>query len=113
MTSTQGHPGADPAEIYAEAHKAACDAVAACGPENTQALNCGFAWVRICPARGPFVSYLKSRGIGDKHWHSGWWVENPGDFMGQQVDHKLAGARAFAEVLQRHGLNASIGSRMD
>jgi len=104
---------ADPATIYSEALAAAKTAVAACGPEDTRSFNCGFAWVTIRPARGPFVSYCKRNRIGNKHWHSGWWIENPGLFGGQQVDHKLAGARAFADVLSAHGLDASVGSRLD
>lgn len=101
------------AEIYSEAFAAARDAVAACGPEDTRAFNCGFAWVTIRPARGEFVSYCKRNNIGDKGWAGGWWIDNPGRAQVQQVDHKLAGARAFAAVLGKHGLLADVGSRLD
>ena len=33
---------------------------------------CGFAGVVIKPARGKFVSYLKSLGMGYKHYYGGW-----------------------------------------
>ena len=35
---------------------------------------CGFAGVVIKPARGKFVSYLKSIGKGHKHYYGGWYV---------------------------------------
>jgi len=99
--------------IYKEATEAAKTAVEACGPEDTRGLNCGFGWVEIRPARGPFVSFCKRNGIGGKHWHSGWLIDNPGNFRGQQVDHQYAGAKAFAEVLQQHGIQAIACSRLD
>jgi hypothetical protein len=101
------------AAIYSEALRAAKEAVAACGPEDTRSFNCGFGWVTIHPARGPFVTYCKRNGIGDNGWHGGWWIENPGQFMGQQIDHKVAGAKAFAAVLAKYGIEAHVGSRLD
>ena len=72
---------------------------------------CGFAWVNISPARGAFVNYLKSRGVGSKGYYGGYeiWVRE----FGQSVDRKTAFARAFADVLAKYGINASIGSRLD
>lgn len=72
---------------------------------------CGFAWVNISPARGAFVNYLKSREVGSKSYYGGYeiWVHE----FGQSVDRKTAFARAFAEVLNKHGINATIGSRLD
>lgn len=72
---------------------------------------CGFAWVNISPARGAFVNYLKSRQVGSKGYYGGYeiWVRE----FGQSVDRKTAFARAFADVLNKYGINASIGSRLD
>jgi hypothetical protein len=72
---------------------------------------CGFAWVNISPARGAFVTYLKSIGIGSKSYHKGYeiWVSE----FGQSIDRKTAYARAFATVLQSYGIDARIGSRLD
>jgi len=72
---------------------------------------CGFAWVNISPARGAFVNYLKSREVGSKGYYGGYqiWVRE----FGQSVDRKTAFARAFADVLNKYGINASVGSRLD
>jgi hypothetical protein len=72
---------------------------------------CGFAWVDIFPARGSFVTFLKSQGIGDKNYKSGYgiWIKE----FGQSVDRKYAFAQAFAEVLTKYGIRAYAGSRLD
>ncbi len=72
---------------------------------------CGFAWVNIHPARGAFVTYLKSRNVGDKNYNGGYgiWINE----FGQSVDRKYAFAQAFAEVLNKYGINAYGQSRLD
>ena len=72
---------------------------------------CGFAWVNISPARGSFVTFLKSQGIGSKGYYGGYeiWVRE----FGQSVDRKSAFAGAFAQVLGKYGIEASAGSRLD
>lgn len=72
---------------------------------------CGFAWINISPARGAFVTYLKSINAGHKGYYGGYeiWVRE----FGQSVDRKSAFAGAFAEVLRKYGINASAGSRLD
>ncbi len=72
---------------------------------------CGFAWVVIKPARGPFVNYLKKRGVGDKHYEGGWniWISE----YNQSYERKEAHADAMAEIFRKHGLNAYAGSRLD
>lgn len=115
----------DYAAILDEAHAAAREAVAAEGPENTLALNCGFAWVTIS-GNEPLARWCRAarrklgndtyatRGTyGELHWHKGWMWWNPGDFHGQQVTHKEAGARAFRDALAKYGIVATIGSRLD
>ena len=72
---------------------------------------CGFAWVNISPARGAFVNWLKTQGIGSKGYYGGYeiWVRE----FGQSVDRKSAFAQAFVEVLEKYGIEAFAGSRLD
>ena len=72
---------------------------------------CGFAGVVIKPARGKFVSYLKSIGIGHKHYYGGYYV-SVRDF-GQSLTRKEAYADAYAKVLREAGMSCSVDSRMD
>ena len=73
---------------------------------------CGFAWVKIFPARGAFVTYLKKAGIGSTNSYEGGydiWVRG----YGQSVTRKEAYAQAFAAVLKSYGINAYGQSRLD
>ena len=72
---------------------------------------CGFAGVVIKPARGKFVSYLKSLGMGYKHYYGGWYV-SVREF-GQSLTRKEAYAEAFAKVLGEAGMMCYVDSRMD
>ncbi len=72
---------------------------------------CGFAGVVIKPARGKFVSYLKSLGMGYKHYYGGWYV-SVREF-GQSMTRKEAYADAFAKVLTEEGVRCYVDSRMD
>ena len=102
------------AEILSAAKLAAIEATFATIKANPdQWYPCGFAWVTIKPARGPFIAFLKSRGIGDKSYTGGWTIWNPSDHPTQWMDAKFAGAQAFADVLQQHGINAIADQRMD
>ena len=76
-------------------------------------MYCGFAWVHIPDGRSPLVNAMKKLGVGSKHWARGWEVWNPGDHPGQSMEIKEAGARAYAEVLKRHGFDARAYSRAD
>ena len=71
----------------------------------------GFAGVVIKPARGKFVSYLKSLGMGYKHYYGGWYV-SVREF-GQSLTRKEAYAEAFAKVLGEAGMRCYVDSRMD
>lgn len=94
--------------------------------------SCGFAWVRIMPARGPFITWCRrqnaiaNEGVemgrerhpyGERRtWGTGGWqVWNPGGYAGQCLCAKEAGAKAFAETLKRHGIAGDIWdeSRLD
>ena len=72
---------------------------------------CGFAGVVIKPARGKFVSYLKSIGKGHKHYYGGWYV-SVREFN-QSLTRKEAYADAFAKVLGEVGMRCYVDSRMD
>ena len=72
---------------------------------------CGFAGVVIKPARGKFVSYLKSIGMGYKHYYGGWYVSVRA--FGQSLARKEAYADAFAKVLSEVGMRCYVDSRMD
>ena len=72
---------------------------------------CGFAGVVIKPARGKFVSYLKSIGIGNKHYYGGYYV-SVREF-GQSLTRKEAYAEAYAKVLSEEGMRCYVDSRMD
>jgi hypothetical protein len=72
---------------------------------------CGFAWVKVRPAMGPFVRYLKAHGTGHKGYTGGWdvWVSA----FNQSLERKTAYANAYAKVLTEAGLTAYGQSRMD
>ena len=72
---------------------------------------CGFAGVVIKPARGKFVSYLKSIGMGYKHYYGGWYV-SVREFN-QSLTRKEAYANAYAKVLSEAGFKCYVDSRMD
>ena len=72
---------------------------------------CGFAGVVIKPARGKFVSYLKSLGMGHKHYYGGYYV--PVIEFGQSLARKEAYAEAYAKILSEEGMRCYVDSRMD
>ena len=72
---------------------------------------CGFAGVVIKPARGKFVSYLKSIGMGHKHYYGGYYVSVRA--VGQSMTRKEAYAEAFAKVLGESGISCYVDSQMD
>lgn len=74
---------------------------------------CGFAWVNIRPARGPLITMLKKMKIGRTGYSGGWDIWNPSGHSTQCMDAKLEGARAFADVLNRHGYKCIALSRID
>lgn len=81
---------------------------------------CGFAWVTITPNfKGNTKAGKAERKVYAELGFRKDWTEkayefyNPGDFHGQNIDTKEAGANAAAEVLRRYGFNARAGSRLD
>lgn len=92
--------------------------------DHPLAFDCGFAWVTI-GGKDPFVRWCKEQikrvgersreamEYGDKGYPKGWQFWKPGRSSAQSIDIHLAGARAFAEVLNQYGIAASVGSRYD
>ncbi len=74
---------------------------------------CGFAWVTV-PEKASTrlgralkeVGFRKAYGGGLQLW-------NPSHFGCQNVDTLEEGARAYADVLKRYGIQAYAGSRLD
>lgn len=72
---------------------------------------CGFAWVAF-KGNTPWGRWAKKQGVAKPNYPSGLsiWI---GDY-GQSMERKAAYARAFAGVLQQHGIkDAYSSSRMD
>ena len=75
---------------------------------------CGFAWVKIRPARGRLVSALKEQQIGrTNEFEGGYDVWNPSNNSTQAMYAKEAGALAFAKVLREDGIKCSTHTRVD
>ena len=101
-----------PAEILAEARAAGNRAVAG----KADGYPCGFAWLNIKPARGPFVKMLKEMGIGRPDSYYGGYSLSSYDccnFNGQNMDVKDDGVSAFREVLRQNGITANVHTRID
>jgi hypothetical protein len=73
---------------------------------------CGFAWVKITPARGKFVKWLKDNRIGRSNSYEGGYDISISDYN-QSLQKKEAYANAFAKVLVDKGIKAYANSRMD
>ena len=78
---------------------------------------CGFASVVIKPARGSFVTLLKSRGVGRKSYYGGWdvasWEFAPSIRRDQSYERACAAANAAAIVLRNYGISAGVDARID
>lgn len=96
------------------------------GMHEGRGLDCGFAW---CVAYDPtFQAWCRKRArengskaappsvhyYGSKHYATGWCFWNPGNYPGQSIGVKEAGARAFRDALV-HALQIRVemGSRLD
>lgn len=83
---------------------------------------CGFAWVQFKANTTPnrkFLAGLKKAGLAGDKATAKWGKSYQGGYQywvsvgGQSMQKKEAFARAFAEILQKHGLTVYAGSRMD
>lgn len=75
---------------------------------------CGFSWCHIDGVKGnsKLGRKLKAAGVRQDYTRS-FQVWNPGDYGGQNIEIKEAGAQAYAKVLKSYGFTAYAGSRMD
>lgn len=81
---------------------------------------CGFAWVRIKPARGPLIKYLKKIDFGNKSFSEpGWYISFydicPKRSHSQSIARKEAACRAFVAKMQEFmpDLTIFMESRLD
>ena len=76
---------------------------------------CGFAWVDIygIRANSKLGKQLESFGIKKDSYKKAFSIWDPSGLNVQNIDIKEAGARAFANVLSKHGFRAYDGSRLD
>ena len=105
--------------IWQEAVLACRSAVKEFTDKHGEPMYCGFASVKIRPARGAFVKFLKAHGIGDNAWNGGWSISYYSMMQDQPYSHtqsmdiKEHGCQAFAEVLEKYGMRAHMESRAD
>lgn len=71
---------------------------------------CGFAWIKF-KGNTAWARWAKKQDLASKAYPTGMmiWVSQ----YGQSLELKEKYARAFAEVLRQHGIQAYMGSRMD
>lgn len=76
---------------------------------------CGFAWVRIKPARGAFIKFLKDNEIGVTSCMGGYMISMSLFTHSQSFERKEAAARAAVSVLKKYQVADKIWveSRLD
>jgi len=110
----------DPTYIWHTAKDAAVKAVDEYMKDKEEPMYCGFANVKVRPAKGKFVNFLKRQGIGDIAYKGGWRISyydimpksHPWR-MTQSMSIKEIGCDAFAEALESFGLDCISESRAD
>ena len=111
-------------DIHTEATQAAKNAVAEFlndwnsktgGNQYGEPMYCGFAWVDVAVTRtnSKEAKALDSVGFRKSYRPKTMTLWDPANHHGQSMDCKEVGARAYAEVLQKHGFKAYMGSRAD
>lgn len=109
-----------PSVLWTEACIAAKKAVEDYVQNYGEPMYCGFANVKIKPARGKFVSLLKKCGVGMAGWNGGYSVSYY-DIMDdhqysftQSMDLKEIACEAFAKHLIANGMSGiTVESRAD
>ena len=111
-------------DIHTEATQAAKNAVAdfltdwnakTGGNQYGEPMYCGFAWVDVEVTRtnSKEAKALESVGFRSSYRPKTMQLWDPAQHAGQSMDCKEVGARAYAEVLRKHGFEAYMGSRAD
>lgn len=72
---------------------------------------CGFAWVKIRNGTCAFAKWARKNKGSRRGYYGGEEINVP--YFNQSMEMKLAYAGAFAEVLNKHGIEAWGDSRMD
>ena len=85
------------------------------GNEYGEPMYCGFAWVDVFVSRtnSKEAKSLESVGFRKSYRPKMMTLWNPADYHGQSMDVKEVGAQAYADVLEKHGFRAYMGSRAD
>ena len=112
--------GVEPGVMFHNARTRAIEAVDAFVAKHGEPMYCGFANVSIHPARGRFVQFCKSNGIGDSGWKGGYRISYYDIMpkwhqyrMTQSMDIKEIACDAFANALKQYGLTVYSESRAD
>lgn len=104
----------DIAAIHQEATQAAQKAAADMKAQRGDGFPCGFAWVVVHGVKLNTRLGKEMKRVGfSKNYGGGIQLWNPSRNMAQNVDILMAGARAYAEVLKRNGIDAYADSRWD
>lgn len=85
------------------------------GNDYGEPMYCGFAWVDVPVTRtnSREAKALEEVGFQRDYRPRNMKLWDPAEHRGQSMDVKEAGARAYAKVLQDHGIPAHMGSRAD
>ena len=112
--------GIHPYDMWKDAKMAWLKAVDEFVEKHGEPMYCGFANVAIHPARGRLVKYLKEVNVGSSGYRGGWRISYydmmpKGHRYGhtQSMDIKEEGCTAFAEALEKYGIEAHMESRAD
>ena len=84
------------------------------GNQYGEPMYCGFAWVNIYGIKGntKLGKRVKAAGL-TQDYTKAYSIWNPGQYHGQSMDVKEAGARAAALVFTQYGFTAYAGGRAD
>ena len=101
--------------IHQEATQAAKNAAQEFLLKHGDTPYCGFAWVEAQVGRtnSKIAKELKSIGFSNSWLPKRVYLWNPAEAATQSMDVLEAGARAYAEVLRKHGIEAYMHSRPD
>jgi hypothetical protein len=101
-------------DIHVEATQAARQAESDFISKHGEPWYCGFAWVDVYGVRSNSKLGKALQSIGfRKSYTKSLQLWNPGGSMTQSMDIKETGARAYADVLRKYGIQAYMGSRAD
>ena len=108
--------------IWKRARLAGSDAVMEYVEKNGEPMYCGFANIKIRPARGRLVKYLKSKDIGSTSSYGGGGYrvpfheildDNNPYYRTQSMDIREVACEAACTVLASYGILCFIESRAD